>query len=60
MLEGMKDTIDLADVFYLAGDASKANDELGWTPKTSLEEMVSKMVRNDIKNIMKKKCIIND
>ena len=38
-----------ADVFYLAGDASKANDELGWTPKTSLEEMVSKMVRNDIK-----------
>ena len=30
-----------ADVFYLAGDASKANDELGWTPKTSLEEMVS-------------------
>ena len=36
-----------ADVFYLAGDASKANDELGWTPKTSLEEMVSRMVKND-------------
>ena len=43
-----------ADVFYLAGDASKANDELGWTPKTSLEEMVSKMVRNDIKKYHEK------
>ena len=37
-----------ADVFYLAGDASKANDELGWTPKTSFEQMVSRMVANDI------------
>ena len=38
-----------ADVFYLAGDASKAKDELGWTPSTSFQEMVSKMVKNDIK-----------
>ena len=43
-----------ADVFYLAGDASKANDELGWTPKTSLEEMVSRMVKNDIKKYHEK------
>ena len=43
-----------ADVFYLAGDASKANEELGWTPKTSLEEMVSKMVKNDIKKYHEK------
>ena len=37
-----------ADVFYLAGDSTKARDELGWIPTTSLQEMVSKMVSNDI------------
>jgi GDPmannose 4,6-dehydratase len=38
-----------ADVFYLAGDSTKAREELGWKPKTSFEELVSKMVDNDIK-----------
>jgi GDPmannose 4,6-dehydratase len=38
-----------ADVYYLAGDSSKAREELGWKPKTSFDEMVSKMVANDIK-----------
>ena len=38
-----------ADVFYLRGDSSRAKEELGWTPRTSFEEMVSKMIRNDIK-----------
>ena len=37
-----------ADVFYLRGDSAKARGELGWTPKTSFQEMVSKMVANDI------------
>ena len=37
-----------ADVFYLAGDFTKARDELGWIPTTSFQEMVSKMVSNDI------------
>ena len=37
-----------ADVYYLRGDSTKAKEELGWTPKTSFEEMVSKMVTNDI------------
>jgi len=37
-----------ADVFYLAGDSTKAREDLGWTPKTSFEEMISKMVANDI------------
>jgi len=38
-----------ADVFYLAGDSSKAREELGWSPKTSFETMVLTMVKNDIK-----------
>jgi len=38
-----------ADVFYLAGDSSKAKSELGWNPTTSFQEMVSKMVKDDIK-----------
>ena len=37
-----------ADVFYLAGDSSKAKQELGWKPKTSFDDMVSRMVKNDI------------
>ena len=37
-----------ADVFYLAGDFTKARDELGWIPTTPFQEMVSKMVSNDI------------
>ena len=38
-----------ADVYYLRGDPTKAKDELGWSPKTSFEEMVTRMVSNDIK-----------
>ena len=38
-----------ADVFYLAGDSTKAREELGWTPKTSFEEMIYKMVENDLR-----------
>ncbi len=37
-----------ADVFYLAGDSSKAQSELGWKPKTSFDDMVERMVKNDI------------
>jgi len=37
-----------ADVFYLAGNSTKANEILGWTPKTSFEDLVRKMVQNDI------------
>ena len=38
-----------AEVEYLRGDSSKAREVLGWKPKTSLEEMISKMIDNDIK-----------
>jgi len=42
-----------AEVDVLRGNYSKANQELGWTPKTSFSEMVRKMVTNDIE-ILKK------
>ena len=40
-----------AEVDVLRGDYSKANKELGWKPKTSLEEMIKKMVHSDINKI---------
>ena len=42
-----------ADVFYLAGDSSKAREELGWKPFVTFEEMVSKMVENDVELLSK-------
>ena len=38
-----------AEVDVLRGDSTKAKEVLGWTPKTSFEQMVSKMVSNDIR-----------
>ena len=38
-----------AEVDVLRGDSTKAKYELGWSPKTSFEEMVGKMVDNDLK-----------
>ena len=37
-----------AEVDLLIGDASKANDELGWKPKTSFTELVAMMVESDM------------
>ena len=36
------------EVDYLEGDASKARKKLDWTPKISLEKMISEMVQSDI------------
>ncbi len=36
------------EVETLLGNPKKAKDKLGWEPKTSVEEMVSEMVREDI------------
>jgi len=38
-----------AEVDQLVGDPFKAQRVLGWTPKVSLEEMIKRMVKNDIK-----------
>ena len=37
-----------AEVDVLRGDWSKAERELGWKPKTNFEQLVKKMVKNDI------------
>lgn len=37
------------EVETLLGDASKAKEQLGWTPKISFKELVSEMVREDLK-----------
>jgi GDPmannose 4,6-dehydratase len=40
-----------AEVDVLRGDSTKAHSELGWKPKTSFEDLVGKMVNNDIERI---------
>jgi GDPmannose 4,6-dehydratase len=37
-----------AEVEHLVGDSSKARDKLGWTPRTSFEELVRLMVDADL------------
>jgi GDPmannose 4,6-dehydratase len=37
------------EVETLLGDATKAKTKLGWTPKISFDELVSEMVREDLK-----------
>ena len=37
------------EVETLLGDASKARTKLGWTPKTSFHQLVTEMVREDLK-----------
>ena len=36
-----------AEVETLLGDASQAREKLGWTPGTTLEEMVNEMISHD-------------
>ena len=38
------------EVETLLGDASKAKEKLGWTPQTQFAELVSEMVREDLKS----------
>jgi GDPmannose 4,6-dehydratase len=39
-----------AEVDYLLGDAKKAEESLGWKPKTSFNELVAMMVASDLKD----------
>lgn len=38
------------EVETLLGDASKAKEKLGWTPKITFQELVAEMVREDLKS----------
>lgn len=40
-----------AEVETLLGDASKAQKQLGWTPKTSFEELVEVMLRAEFEEM---------
>ena len=40
-----------AEVTYLCGDASRAKNELRWTPAVTLEELVAMMVAADLKRV---------
>ncbi|QFP77967.1 GDP-mannose 4,6-dehydratase [Deinococcus sp. AJ005] len=37
-----------AEVDYLLGDATETREKLGWTPKTTFEELVQEMVDHDL------------
>ncbi|RYG84099.1 MAG: GDP-mannose 4,6-dehydratase, partial [Alphaproteobacteria bacterium] len=39
-----------SEVETLLGDATKAKQKLGWEPKTSFAELVTEMVREDLKS----------
>jgi len=41
-----------AEVDLLLGDPSKAKKKLGWTPETSFETMVGRMLRHDLEQMM--------
>lgn len=47
------------EVNSLLGDSSKAKKKLGWTPKVRFNELVTEMVKEDIKNIKKSRLIKN-
>jgi GDPmannose 4,6-dehydratase len=55
-MESGKVLVEVDPMFYrptevdlLIGDSSKAREKLGWEPKVSFEELVSMMVKNDLK-----------
>lgn len=49
-----------AEVDTLLGDAAKAREKLGWTPKTSLSELIAEMIVEDLKLAKKEQLIMNN
>jgi GDPmannose 4,6-dehydratase len=48
------------EVDYLLGDSSKARKELGWKPKVSFQELVKKMIEEDLILAEREKVLINN
>lgn len=42
-----------SDLVYLRGNSNKAKEELHWQPRTSLEQLVERMVQSDIELVQK-------
>lgn len=49
----------LTEVETLLGDPTKAREKLGWTPKISFKELVSEMVREDLKTAERDELVKN-
>ena len=47
-----------AEVDTLLGDPSKARETLGWSPTTTLEELVAEMVAADVEEAQKEACLM--
>tara|TARA_B100001248_G_C27390470_1_gene462093 strand:- start:692 stop:1801 length:1110 start_codon:yes stop_codon:yes gene_type:complete len=45
------------EVDTLLGDSTKAKDKLGWSPKITLEELVSEMIKTDLEEAQKEKIL---
>lgn len=46
-----------AEVETLLGDATKAKEKLGWTPKITFEELVTEMMREDMRSAERDKVV---
>jgi GDPmannose 4,6-dehydratase len=47
------------EVDELMGDSKKAKQELGWSPKYSLEELIDEMIDHDLEQARKKRILID-
>lgn len=59
LIEIDKEYFRPAEVELLIGDYSKAKNELGWSPKCTVEELIKEMVSEDIKLFEKEKYLQN-
>ncbi|GGS26112.1 hypothetical protein GCM10008961_17050 [Deinococcus knuensis] len=48
-----------AEVDYLLGDASETNAVLGWTPRTSFDQLVTEMVEHDLELARQEKTLLD-
>jgi GDPmannose 4,6-dehydratase len=48
-----------AEVDLLLGDASRAKEKLGWTPKVSFPELVQMMIKSDLKLAEQERAVAN-
>jgi len=48
------------EVDYLLGDSSKAKQKLGWSPKTSFEDLVKMMVDYDLDLAKRERVLIDE